>query len=106
MFAHAFRFDTSRLNARFNGARFHGAFAPRKPRHPLGRLAMGLLGLGVLALLVFFSVFVGIAMLTVGLVYRLLRPSKPGLTSSTASPRARVVDGEYRIVAKTILPSA
>ena len=99
MFAQAFRFDASRL---------HSAFAPRKPRHPLARIAVGLLGIGVLALLVFFSLFVGIAMLGIGLGYRLLRTRKP-----SAAPRpvgktssANVVDGEYRIVGKTILPSA
>ena len=95
MFAHAFRFDSSRL---------HAAFAPRKPRHPLARVALGLLGIGVLALLVFFSLFVGVAMLGVGLAYRLLRARKPSL-ARTAS-QARVVDGEFRVVAKTALPSA
>jgi hypothetical protein len=96
MFAHVFRFDARRL---------HAAFAPRKPRHPLARLAIGLLGIGVLALLVFFSVFVGVAMLTVGLVYRLLRTrSKPAF--ARAQRDARVVDGEYRVVGKTALPSA
>jgi hypothetical protein len=98
MFAHAFRFDASRL---------HAAFAPRKPRHPLARLAIGLLGLGVLVVLVFFSVFVGIGMLAVGLVYRLVRQRKPALRGRPASAqRSRVVDGEYRIVGKTVLPSA
>ena len=75
MFAHAFRFDTSRL---------HAAFAPRKPRHPLARVVLGLLGIGVLALLVFFSIFVGVAMLGVGLAYRLLRTRKPALSRPTA----------------------
>lgn len=99
MFAHVFRFDTSRL---------HAAFAPRKPRHPLARLAIGLLGLGVLVVLVFFSVFVGIGMLAVGLVYRLLRQRKPALRGGNpeSAQRSRVVDGEYRIVGKTVLPSA
>jgi hypothetical protein len=95
MFAHAFRFDTGRL---------HAAFAPRKPRHPLARVALGLLGLGVLALLVFFSIFVGVAMLGVGLAYRLLRSRKPALTRTAAN--ARVVDGEFRVVGKNALPSA
>jgi UPF0716 family protein affecting phage T7 exclusion len=98
MFAHAFRFDAGRL---------HAAMTPRKPRHPLARVALGLLGLGVLALLVFFSVFVGIAMLAVGLVYRVLQARKPAIARNRgAMPRARVVDGEYRIVGKTVLPSA
>jgi len=95
MFAHAFRFDSSRL---------HAAFAPRKPRHPLARIALGLLGIGVLALLVFFSLFVGVAMLGVGLAYRLLRARKPALARTAA--QARVVDGEFRVVGKTALPSA
>jgi hypothetical protein len=96
MFAHVFRFDARRL---------HAAFAPRKPRHPLARLAIGLLGIGVLALLVFFSVFVGAAMLTVGLVHRLLRNrDEPAFARSNRD--ARVVDGEYRVVGKTALPSA
>ncbi len=99
MFAHAFRFDASRL---------HAAFAPRKPRHPLARLAIGLIGLGVVVLLVFFSVFVGAAMLAVGLLYRLF--SQRGRVLSPPSERvalaANVVDGEYRIVGKTVLPSA
>ena len=79
---------------------FH-AFAPRKPRHPLVRLAFGLLGLGLLLLLVFFSVFVGIAMLAAGLLYRLLKQrGKP------VARDARIVDGEYRVVGKAALPSA
>jgi hypothetical protein len=47
------------------------AYVPRKPRHPLARIALGLLGLGVLLVLVFFSVFVGLGMLAIGLCWRL-----------------------------------
>ena len=95
MFAHVFRFDARRL---------HAAFAPRKPRHPLARLAIGLLGIGVLALLVFFSVFVGVAMLAVGLVYRLMR--QRGRPIAGPARNGRIVDGEFRVVGKTALPSA
>jgi UPF0716 family protein affecting phage T7 exclusion len=77
-------------------------FTPRKPRHPLARVAIGVLGVAVLALLVFFSVFVGVAMLSVGLLYRLLRDRR----KAAIAPRARVVEGEYRVVGKTALPSA
>lgn len=93
MSAHAFHFDSRRL---------HAVFAPRKPRNPLVRIAIGLLGIGVLALLVFFSVFVGAAMLAVGLVYRLTRNRR----RSVPAPGARVVEGEYRVIGKTALPSA
>jgi hypothetical protein len=92
-----FRFDFSR----FNASGFRTAFAPRKPRHPLVRLAIGALGLGLLLVLVFFSVFVGIAMLSVGVLLRLLRGrGKPQVRDS------RVVDGEFRVVGKTALPVA
>jgi hypothetical protein len=98
MFAHAFRFDARRM---------HAAFAPRKPRHPLARLAIGLLGLGVLAVLVFFSVFVGIGMLAVGVAYRLVRQrGKPAFARDPQAARGRIVDGEFRVVGKTALPTA
>ena len=96
MSVHAFRFDSSRL---------HAAFAPRKPRHPLARIAVGLLGVGVLALLVFFSVFIGVAMLGIGLAWRLLGKRKAAAVRH-GDARARVVEGEYRVVGKTVLPSA
>jgi hypothetical protein len=94
MSAHAFHFDSRRL---------HAAFAPRKPRHPMARIAIGLLGVGLLALLVFFSVFVGAAMLAIGLIYRLTRNRRSALG---AASRTRVVEGEYRVVGKPVLPTA
>jgi energy-converting hydrogenase Eha subunit G len=83
----------------FNNFNFRSAFAPRKPRHPLLRLAFGLLGLVVLCVLVFFSVFVGAAMIAAGLLYKLLRQrGKP------VARDARVVDGEYRVIRKPAMP--
>ena len=77
---------------------FRNAFAPRKPRHPLLRLGIGLLGLAVLAVLVFVSVFVGAAMIAGGLLYRLLRQrGKP-------VARDHAMEGEYRVVRKQALP--
>ncbi len=75
-------------------------FEPRKPRHPLVRVAAGLVGLGILAVLIFFGVFVGAAMILVGVTWKLL--SKSGKRS--APEQARVVDGEYRVVSKPALP--
>lgn len=84
----------------FRNGLARGAFAPRKPRHPLLRVAFGLLGLAVLCVLVFFSVFVGAAMIAVGIVYKLLRSSgKPRATG-----RGQTLDGEYRVVSKPVLP--
>ncbi|MET0892806.1 MAG: hypothetical protein ABWY01_04485 [Pseudoxanthomonas sp.] len=86
-----FRFDTSRLRS---------AFAPRKPRHPLLRLGFGLAGLALLCLLVFFSVFVGAAMIVAGLAWKLLGQRGKPITVRDSS----VMDGEYRVVRKPALP--
>jgi len=87
------------MSANFHFNHFRSVFAPRKPRHPLLRLAFGLLGLAVLCVLVFFSVFVGAAMIAAGLLYKLLRQrGKP------VARDARVVDGEYRVIRKPAMP--
>ena len=70
--------------------------APRRRRSSLLRIAAGILGVALLALLVFFSVFVGAAMLAMGLVYRLWK----GRRGPLPQPRRRVVDGEYHVVGK------
>ena len=52
---------------RLDGLRLRGLlFAPRKPRHPLLRTAIGVLGLAVLLVLVVIGVFVGTAMVGFG----------------------------------------
>lgn len=93
----------------FDASRLRNAFAPRKPRHPLVRVALGLLGVAVLLVLVFASVFVGVAMLAAGVLLRLWKQrGKP-----VARDRS-IVDAEFRVVGKpvlspvegTVLPSA
>ena len=93
MYARSFRFDSAPL---------HGLFAPRKPRTPLLRAVIGLVGLVLLAVFIFFGVFIGAAMLAAGLAWRLLhrRASGRGKTGAT-----RVVDAEYRVVRKPTLPA-
>ncbi|MBD7921048.1 hypothetical protein [Xanthomonas bonasiae] len=85
----------------FNFDQFRHVFAPRKPRHPLVKLAVGLLGLAILAGLVFVSVFVGAAMILGGVAMKLL--SQRG-NKRPASARQHVVDGEYRVLRKPALP--
>lgn len=87
MAAHAFRFE---------GLRFRHGFTPRKPRHPLLRFALGVVGLGVLALLVMFSVVLGAVMVAAGIGYKLWRRRGGRVTRSR---NERVVDGEYRVIA-------
>ncbi|HET7126207.1 MAG TPA: hypothetical protein VFI26_03795 [Lysobacter sp.] len=74
--------------------------APRKPRHPLLRLLLGVLGLGVLAVLVAFGVFVGAAMLAAGALLRLwtLRRRAP-------ARKEEALPGEFRVVSKPALPA-
>jgi hypothetical protein len=95
MFVHTFR----SLHARFDATGLGAVLSPRKPRHPLLRIAFGLLGLALLAVLLVVGVFVGATMLVVGLFGRLLfaRGAKP-------ANDARVVDAEYRVVRKPALP--
>ena len=87
------------FQSRFSAGGVSAMFAPRKPRHPLMRVLVGLLGLVVLALLLVVGVFVGATMLVGGLLLRLLRQrGKP------VAPQARVVDAEYRVVPKAGQP--
>ena len=98
MFARTRLFDFSRFAPRDLQSRVRSAFEPRKPRHRLLRFALGIVGLALLVLLVMFGVVVGTTMLIVGLGYKLLvRSGKP------VARDARIVDAEYRVVAKPLL---
>lgn len=96
MFAH--RFSPDHVDA------LRGLFAPRKPRHPLLRVAFGLLGLALLSVLLVVGLLVGAIMVACGLLLRLWRMrGKP--VAVGASRDRRVVDGEFRVVGKSALPS-
>jgi hypothetical protein len=69
--------------------------APRHRRRSLLRIVGGLVGVVLLGVLVFFSVFVGAAMLAGGLLYRLVKHRRQAPARS-----ARVVEAEYRVVGK------
>ena len=91
MFAQTFRFGTSHFHSRVRSA-----FEPRKPRHRLLRFALGVVGLGVLAVLVAFSVALGAAMIVAGMIYKLWKTR--GKRLARAQRDARIVEGEYRVV--------
>ena len=67
MFAHAFRFEP--FKAGLFGMR--GSFVPRKPRHRVLRVVLGLIGVALLAVLVMFGLFVGAAMIAAGIAVRM-----------------------------------
>ena len=98
MFTSTRLFDFSRSGIRSFQSRVRSAFVPRKPRHRLLRFALGVIGLALLALLVMFGVVVGATMLVAGVAYKLL------VRRSTPIARdQRIVDAEYRVVAKPLL---
>jgi len=80
------------LHARFDASGVRAMFAPRKPRHPLLRIALGLVGVAMLAVLLVAGVFIGAAMILFGIARRLL--------VRQPAPRRddRIVDAEYRVV--------
>lgn len=91
----AFRFTSGPFQSRVRAA-----LDGRKPRNGLLRVALGVIGLGLLAVLVVLGVIVGAAMLTVGVIYRLVQGR-----GTLVRPRdERVMDAEYRVVTKPLLP--
>ena len=72
-------------------------YTPSKPRHPLLRLALGLVGLVVLAFLVVAGLFVGLGMLMFAAVRRMVRRN-----AAIAAPQKvdGVIEGEYSVVDK------
>ena len=92
----------SALHFRFERPAFTRYGGTPLRRNVVLRVLMGLLGIAVLAVLVFFSVFVGAAMLAVGVLARLWRMrGKP-----IARDRSRVVDGQFQVLARPALPRA
>ena len=68
---------------------------PAKPRNPLIRLALGLVGVVLLAVLVVFGLVIGLGMLMFTALRRMLRP-----TPAVAVREPGTIDGEYRVVEK------
>jgi len=92
------------INRTFQSAQFRSLFEPRKPRHPLVRVAVGVLGLAILAAMVFVGVFVGAAMILAGLAWKLLASRKGVSAARGGTGHASVVEGEYRVVRRPQLP--
>lgn len=69
-------------------------FELRKPRNPLARVLLGLIGVVVLALLLVAGLFIGLGMLAFAAGRRLLRPAAASASASS------VLEGEYVVVDK------
>lgn len=99
MTSHSFRF-----NQHFFQSRMRAAFEPRTPRNGVLRFLLRAAGLGLLVVLVMVGALVGVAMLAVGIVYRLVRGRGQPIAGLNARPDPRVVEGEFRVVDKPTLP--
>lgn len=98
MSVHVFRFD------QFN-ARMRNVFStPRKPRHRVLRTVLGVVGVALLAVLVMFGLFVGAAMVGVGLLYKLWKQRGKPTANGNVARDSRVLDGEFRVVDPASLP--
>lgn len=77
-------------------------FELRRPRNPLLRVGIALLGIAVLALLLAFGLFIGLAMLAFAGARRLLRALLPAQAPGAAGQRNDddVLEGEYNVVRK------
>ncbi len=71
------------------------SYCPSKPRNPLLRILVGVLGLAVLVLLVAFGLVIGLGMLLFAAVRRLMRP-----TAAPSRASEGVIEGEFVHVAK------
>lgn len=88
-------------NPQFYFNNFRAVFAPRKPRNPLVRVALGLVGLVILAGLLVVGLFVGAAMLLAGLVLKLVKPRRnAGTVHNNRRHDSNVVDAQYTVVSR------
>ena len=72
------------------------SYCPSKPRNPLLRVLVGILGVALLALLVVFGLVIGLGMLLFAAVRRLMRP-----TVASARSDEGVIEGEFVHVEKS-----
>lgn len=75
--------------------------APRRPRHRVLRVALGLAGVALLVALLFVSVFVGIAMLGAGMLLRLWKQRGKPIADARVG---NSIDADYRVLSKAQLP--
>lgn len=73
-------------------------YTPSKPRHPLLRVVIGLLGLVVLSLLLVFGLFIGLGMLLFAAGRRMFARSQ---AAAAPARMESVIDGEFSVVEKS-----
>lgn len=79
--------------------RLQARFAARRPRNPLMRVLVALVGIALLLVLLVVGAVLGVAMLLGAMIWRALRQR-----SRPQAPRGRVIEGEYRHARDGVLP--
>ncbi len=103
-----FRFSPFGILSSLHRRRLANLFTPRRPRAPLLRVALALVGLGLLAVLLIFSVLIGGAMLAIGLFWRLWsRRSRPKVSATDHATTIdnTAIEGQFQVVRKPALPA-
>ena len=95
--------STYHRSFRFQQHLFERITAPRRPRHRWLRVLLGIAGLTLLLALLFVSVFIGIAMLAIGMLWRLWKQRGKAVARPA---RSDSIDADFRVVGKPQLPLA
>ncbi|MEO5558504.1 MAG: hypothetical protein ABIO49_02050 [Dokdonella sp.] len=89
---------------------FLGSYRAYRPRHPLTRLLVGVIGLLIAALLIAFSMFALVALAVGGMIFMVVRAlrtassasaqpgSGTGGPSQSTAPPPGVIEGEFTVV--------
>ena len=95
--------STYHRSFRFQQHLFERITAPRRPRHRWLRVLLGIAGVTLLLALLFVSVFIGIAMLAIGMLWRLWKQRGKAVARPA---RSDSIDADFRVVGKAQLPLA
>ena len=95
--------STYHRSFRFQQHLFERITAPRRPRHRWLRVLLGIAGVTLLLALLFVSVFIGIAMLAMGMLWRLWKQRGKAVARPA---RSDSIDADFRVVGKPQLPLA
>ena len=95
--------STYHRSFRFQQHLFERITAPRRPRHRWLRVLLGIAGVTLLLALLFVSVFIGIAMLAIDMLWRLWKQRGKAVARPA---RSDSIDADFRVVGKPQLPLA
>lgn len=75
---------------------------PTRPRHPIVRALLWIVGAGVLMLLLIMGAVIGTFVLIGSMLMRAVRPSRPVPVASRPSDDPSVIDGDFTVLKKPL----